>query len=88
MKETHKTYITKNCFLKVFSVNEKDEEYNYHLDANSRLMKVLEGTGWSIKFKNKTAKQIGPGSVIHISKRAIHKLIKGTSNLKVQVLEL
>jgi hypothetical protein len=88
MKETHKTYITKNCFLKVFSINAKDEEYNYHLDPNSRLIKVLEGTGWSIKFKNRTAKQIGPGSVIHISKRVIHKLIKGTSNLKVQVLEL
>jgi quercetin dioxygenase-like cupin family protein len=87
-EHTTRNYITETCFVKEFLVKGTDTEYNYHKDPTSRIMKVLEGEGWCIKFKNREAKQIRPGSVIHISKQVIHKLIKGTSKLKVQVLEL
>tara|TARA_B100000902_G_scaffold400023_1_gene474687 strand:- start:6712 stop:6981 length:270 start_codon:yes stop_codon:yes gene_type:complete len=87
-KTNTRNYITKNCFVKEFLLKGTDSEYTYHKDPTSRIMKVLEGDGWCIKFKNREPKEIGPGSVIHISKQVIHKLIKGKSKLKVQVLEL
>lgn len=87
-EHTTRNYITSNCFIKEFLIQGQDSEYSYHKDSTSRIMKVLEGEGWCIKFKNREPKQITPGTVIHISKQVIHKLVKGTSNLKVQVLEL
>jgi hypothetical protein len=48
----------------------------------------LEGVGWKFQFDNELPKEIGPGSTIHINKRCYHRLIKGSTPLKVRIVEL
>ena len=51
-------------------------------------MQVLEGVGWKFQFKDEPAREVGPGTSIHINKNSIHKLIKGSTDLKVRIVEL
>ena len=81
-------YITHNCFFKEFNLNDDDEELEYHLDNTSRFVKVLNSSGWMFQFQNCEAQKMTKGMVIHISKKIKHKMIKGTTNLSVQVLEV
>ena len=65
-----------------------DEELDWHTDGATRFMKVIEGVGWHFQFEGESPKEIGPGTSIHINKNSIHKLIKGSTDLKVRIIEL
>lgn len=81
-------YITQNCFFKEFKISNDDEEFEYHLDKTSRFLKVLNTSDWMFQFKDVAPQKMTKGMVIHISKKIKHKMIKGTTNLSVQVLEV
>jgi quercetin dioxygenase-like cupin family protein len=63
-------------------------ELDWHTDGKTRFMQVLEGVGWKFQFKDEPAREVGPGTSIHINKNSIHKLIKGSTDLKVRIVEL
>lgn len=81
-------YITHNCFIKELSLSNDDTELEYHLDKTSRFVRVLNSSDWLFQFQNCKARKMTKGMVIHVSKRIKHKMIKGTTNLMVQVLEV
>ena len=64
------------------------EELVWHTDGCTRFMKVLEGVGWKFQFNNEPAREIGPGTSIHINKHALHRMIKGATPLTVRIVEL
>ena len=81
------------CILKIlieriFDLSVDNEELVWHRDRRTRFVKVLEGVGWKFQFDNELPKEIGPGSTIHINKRCYHRLIKGSTPLKVRIVEL
>ena len=63
-------------------------ELSWHKDNKTRFMQVLEGVGWKFQFKDEPAREVGPGTSIHVNKNCIHKLIKGSTDLKVRIVEL
>jgi hypothetical protein len=81
-------YITNTCFVKKFNSGVDDEEFDYHYDKNSRFIKVLEDSDWLFQFTGEQPKKMIKGTVIHVSRLVQHKMIQGTTNLTVQVLEV
>jgi len=82
------TQINENCFERLFETNIDDAELVWHRDKRTRFVTVLEGLGWEFQFDNQLPKPIGPGSTIHINKFSYHRLIKGSTPLKVRIVEL
>ena len=77
-----------NTFERIFDLSVDNEELVWHRDRKTRFVKVLEGVGWKFQFDNELPKEIGPGSTIHINKKCYHRLIKGSTPLKVRIVEL
>ena len=52
----NKPYIEKkiheNMFLREFSVNIKDEDLEWHRDADDREIEVLSGKNWKFQYDN------------------------------------
>jgi len=82
------TSITQNVFERIFDLSVDNEELVWHRDRRTRFVKVLEGVGWKFQFDNQLPKEIGPGSTIHINKLSYHRLLKGSTPLKVRIVEL
>ena len=82
------TNLSDNTFERIFDLSVDNEELVWHRDRKTRFEKVLEGVGWKFQFDNELPKEIGPGSTIHINKRCYHRLIKGSTPLKVRIVEL
>ena len=80
--------ISDNTFERIFDLSVDNEELVWHRDRKTRFVKVLEGVGWKFQFDNELPKEIGPGSTIHINKKCYHRLIKGSTPLKVRIVEL
>jgi len=81
-------YITNTCFIKKLNVNVYDEDLTNHRHKNSRFLKVLEDSDWHFQFVGEEPKKMIKGTVIHISRLVKHKMIQGTTNLTIQVLEV
>jgi len=83
------TQTNKNVFETEIPLTSIDHtELSWHTDSTTRFMQVLEGVGWKFQFKDEPAREVGPGTSIHINKNSIHKLIKGSTDLKVRIVEL
>jgi quercetin dioxygenase-like cupin family protein len=83
------TQTNKNVFETEIPLTSIDHiELSWHTDGATRFMQVLEGVGWKFQFKDEPAREVGPGTSIHINKNSIHKLIKGSTDLKVRIVEL
>ena len=82
------TDISKNVFERVFDTNIDDSELVWHRDKRTRFVTVLEGVDWKFQFDNELPRNVRPGSTIHINKFSYHRLIKGSTPLKVRIVEL
>lgn len=82
------TNIAENIFERIFDLSVDNEELVWHRDRHTRFIKVLEGVGWKFQFDNQLPKEIGPGSTIHVNKLSYHRLLKGSTPLKVRIVEL
>jgi len=82
------TDISQNVFERVFETHVPDEELVWHRDRRTRFVKVLEGVGWKFQFDNELPREIAPGYTIHINKYSYHRLLKGSTPLKVRIVEL
>jgi len=71
--------------VRVFSENVDDEELKWHRDREDRLVEVIDGEGWEIQFDNELPKRLTPGTQIVIPEGVYHRVIKGSSELKIKV---
>lgn len=71
--------------VRVFSEGVDDEDLKWHRDREDRLVEVIEGDGWMIQFDNELPKKLTPGTQIVIPEGVYHRVIKGSSELKVKV---
>jgi hypothetical protein len=78
--------ISDNKVERVFSKNLSDDELQWHIDDENRIVKVCGTTDWMIQLDNNLPIPI-PESV-YIPKGMYHRLIKGTSDLHIKVLKL
>ena len=57
----------------------------WHRDREDRLIEVIDGSDWEIQFDNELPKKLTPGTQIIIPEGVYHRVIKGSSELKIKV---
>ena len=69
-----------------FTQDIDEEELVWHRDRRDREVKVLGNTDWQFQFEDSIPQQLQ--DTIFIPKNTYHRLIKGTGNLGIRILEL
>jgi len=74
-----------NLIVRTFSQNIDEDELVWHRDKKDREVTVLKETDWQFQFDNELPQVLK--DVIFIPKNTYHRLIKGTGELNIQILE-
>ena len=72
--------------VRTFSEDIQEFELVWHRDKEDRIVKPLHSTDWKFQLDNDIPRVIE--KEIFIPKETYHRLIKGTGNLKVNILKL
>ena len=78
--------IDDNTFIRTFSGINKDDLV-WHRDKKDRLIKVIDGSDWTIQFDNMMPFPLKVGDYITIPRNIFHRLIIGTTDLKLLIME-
>lgn len=78
--------ISDNTFIRVFSQDTDSGEFMWHRDREDRIIESIEHTDWKIQIDNELPKLI-EGKVF-IPMGVYHRLIKGTGDLKINLIKL
>jgi len=76
-----------NTIIRTFPFDLNEEELVWHRDHNDRNVKVLTGEGWKVQMDNQLPKEIKRGDTFFIPKETYHRVIKGTTDLVVKIIE-
>ena len=60
-------------------------ELVWHIDREDRVVKVVEGDSWHIQMDNELPRKLIEGKEYFIPKMSFHRIIKGTSNLILEI---
>ena len=71
--------------IRKFSSNVDELDLVWHQDKEDRLVEVLEGKGWKFQRDNNVPVDMKIGDSIFIPEGEIHRIIKGTTNLKIKI---
>ena len=71
--------------IREFSSNVDELDLVWHQDKEDRLVEVLEGEGWKFQRDNNVPVDMKIGDRIFIPEGEIHRIIKGTTNLKIKI---
>ena len=71
--------------IREFSSNVDKLDLVWHQDKEDRLVEVLEGEGWKFQRDNNIPVDMKIGDRIFIPEGEIHRIIKGTTDLKIKI---
>tara|TARA_B100000482_G_scaffold177148_1_gene147394 strand:- start:1761 stop:2009 length:249 start_codon:yes stop_codon:yes gene_type:complete len=71
--------------IRVFSKDVKPLELVWHKDDEDRNIEILEGKDWKFQFDNELPLSLVKGDRIFITKHRIHRIHKGTTDLKIKI---
>ena len=71
--------------IRTFSKNVDPMELVWHQDAEDREIEVLEGKGWELQMDNELPFELVSGDHIFIKRHRIHRIHKGTTDLKIKI---
>jgi quercetin dioxygenase-like cupin family protein len=71
--------------IRKFSSNVDELDLVWHQDKEDRLVEVLEGEGWKFQRDNNVPVDMKIGDRIFIPEGEIHRIIKGTTDLKIKI---
>ena len=74
-----------NLIVRTFSQDIDEEELVWHRDRQDREVTVLQETDWQFQFDNELPQVLK--NTIFIPKNTYHRLIKGTGELNVHIIE-
>lgn len=80
--------ISDNVKIRKFSKELTDEELVWHRDYRKRKVEVLEGRGWEFQVDNYLPFRIKPGDHFFIEAFVFHRLLVGTTDLKIRITEI
>jgi hypothetical protein len=69
-----------------FTQDIEEEELVWHRDEKDRKVEILGDTDWQFQLEDTVPQQLQ--DTIFIPKDTYHRLIKGTGNLSIRILEL
>lgn len=73
--------------IREFSKNVDSGELVWHRDRQDRKVLVKKGEGWKLQMENSLPVDLRPGMVYEIPKNTYHRVMKGTSDLIVEIEE-
>ena len=79
------TPITQTSVIREFSSEVDPMELIWHQDEEDRTIEILEGEGWQLQRDNELPLVLQEGDSIFIPMGQIHRVIKGNTNLKIQI---
>jgi quercetin dioxygenase-like cupin family protein len=79
------TPITPTSVIREFSSEVDPMELVWHQDPQDRTIEILEGEGWQLQRDNELPLELKKGDRIFIPEFQIHRVIKGNTNLKIQI---
>lgn len=86
---TYKDEKISTCsFLRTFPVNVSEEDLIWHRDKKDRIIEIVYGKDWKIQIDNELPLDLKIGDFHFIKAGIYHRLIKGTSELKIIISEL
>jgi hypothetical protein len=81
------TKISEDTKIRIFDENIDPIELMWHRDLLPRKVTILEGKGWFYQQEDQLPQQLNPGDQIFIPALEWHRIIKGNTNLKLQIEE-
>ena len=76
-----------NMLIREFSKDSNPDELIWHRDRSDRVVKVVEGSGWLLQMDNQVPALMEVGKQYHIPKNTYHRVIKGSTNLVLEINE-
>ncbi len=83
---TDEIHILTNDNIRNFTTDVKELDLVWHQDREDRTIEVLEGEGWRFQKDNEIPVDMNVGDRIFIAEGEIHRVLKGTTNLKVKII--
>lgn len=83
MKPFIEENLDESVVIRTFSVNTYDNELYWHWDLEDRWVEPLIENDWQFQFDNELPIMIN--KQIHIPAGKIHRVIKGTTDLKIKI---
>lgn len=69
-----------------FDLTAPDHLYKWHWDEEDRWVEAKHENDWKFQFDNELPQSLEPGKIIMVPKGTIHRLIKGTTPLSIEIL--
>jgi len=76
-----------NIKIRKFTLEVDSEELVWHRDEKDRYVIILEGKDWEFQLDNELPLELKKGDRIFIPKQTYHRIIKGTTDLVIQIQE-
>jgi 3-methyladenine DNA glycosylase Mpg len=90
--ETPKPFIDEQIrdgvLVRSFQPDQQDEDFVWHRDKESRRIEVIEGCGWLFQYDNELPFLINKGDEFFVPKMVYHRIIPGTTTLRIKIDEL
>ena len=74
-----------NSNIRTFSKDVNPKDLIWHMDDEDRNIEVLEGKGWKFQRDNELPLELTEGISIFIPQHQVHRVIKGKTDLKIQI---
>jgi hypothetical protein len=87
VKPYEETQVAHNIKQRTFREDADNSDLCWHRDAEDRTVRVLEGAGWSLQLDNSLPMALVPGRDYFIPEAIYHRLIKGKSDLIVEITQ-
>jgi quercetin dioxygenase-like cupin family protein len=87
MKPYQEVISKDNSRLREFKVDVDDDELKWHRDEKDRYVTILEGEGWQFQRDNELPLALQKGDVIFIKQETYHRIIKGSTDLIINIKE-
>ena len=78
-------FINSNTVIRDFDPTADDHLYKWHKDPQDRKIKALNKNDWKFQFDNKIPQDLEINNIIEIKQGEYHRLIKGTTPLKIEI---
>lgn len=76
-----------NRLIRVFKSDVNELELTWHRDRKNRKVEIIESDKWMFQLDNEFPIELKVGDVIFIPKNVYHRIIKGSGNLIISIIE-
>ena len=85
METPYQELRTFDTILRKFKEDTHEDELVWHRDRRDRKVEILNNTNWMVQLEDEIPHQLK--ETIFIPKNTYHRLIKGTGDLDLRILE-